>query len=137
MPDAIFYVDADSSELVDVIRISNYAQGSPGKPYPRAINYVLEMKLVYQNGDTYTAFSDYTLIGERYVKVKINGGTDVVFGYNAETNAYENVASAYVQNMSLAGSSPETDTLRVEYSLNQKALLTNPDPNKPKLYQED
>lgn len=134
--DTFFYVDAESTELVDFVRISNYVQGSPGKPYARAINYKLEMKLVYLDGENYTTFSNNSLIGTRYIKVKINGGSDIYFGYNEAANEYQNVAEAYTTNLSLAGGVPASDAVRVEYSPDQKALLTNPDPTKPKMYLE-
>ncbi|WP_303834476.1 hypothetical protein [Ruminococcus flavefaciens] len=136
MSDTIFYVDADSTEMVDFVRISNYVQGSPGKTYPRAINYELEMKLVYLDGDEYKVFADNSLIAQRYIKVKINGGEDIYFGYNEDAGAYQNVAASYKKNMSLAGGSPTTDSLRIEYSPDQKLLLTSPDPAKPKMYLE-
>lgn len=134
--DTVFYVDSDSTELVDFVKIANYVQGSPGKPYSRAINYELEMRLVYLNSNEYTTFTDNSLIGQRYIKVNINGGTDIFFGYNEGANAYQNVAAAYTTNLSLAGGSPVTDTLRIEYSPDQKQLLTEPDPAKPKMYLE-
>lgn len=134
--DTIFYVDAESSELVDFVRISNYVQGSPGKPYARAINYELEMKLVYLNGENYTVFSDPSLIGTRYIKVNINGGSVIYFGYNEDADEYQNVAAAYTTDLSLAGGAPASDVIRVEYSPDQKALLTTPDPAKPKMYLE-
>lgn len=136
MANAVLYIDADDNELVDFVRISNFAQGNPGKPYARAINYNLSIKLVYQSNGEYVSFSDTAKIGQRYIKVSLNGGEDVIFGYDADTNTYKNYTIAYTTGSSLAGASPNTDTLRIEYSENQKVLLSTPDPDLPKMYLE-
>lgn len=132
MVDTTVYIDAEDSELVDFVRISNFAQGNPGKAYPRAINYTLSIQLVYQSNGEYVPFSDTSMIGERYIKVRIDG-SDIVFGYDESSSSYKNYTSAYTVTCSLAGASPNTDTLRIEYSQNQKALLINPDPDLPKM----
>lgn len=136
MANAVVYVDAEDNELVDFVRISNFAQGNPGKPYARAICYNLSIKLVYQSNGNYVTFSDTSKIGQRFIKVRLNGGEDIVFGYDEETGTYMNYMGTYDTSCSLAGASPNTDTLRIEYSYNQKALLSSPNANLPKMYLE-
>lgn len=139
MPDVAIYIDEDDTNIIDYVRISNFAQGNPGKPYNRAINYNISMRLKYLNESVYTSFTNEnaaSLIGDRYIKVSLNGGTEVYFGKNPVTGNYDNISSDYSVSGSLAGGSPTTDALMVEYSADQILLLKTPNPVKPKLYLE-
>lgn len=129
------YVEENATTLTEYVQICNYAQGSPGTPYLRSINYELELKLVYKdtNGDFIT-FENGTAIGDRYIKVTVNNGTPIYFGKNGN-NGYENLEAKTIE-LSLVGGQPLSDSIVVEYSYNQLALLSEPNPDYPKMYLE-
>lgn len=134
MANTTVYVDSEDTELIEFVRIANYAQGNPGKPYSRSVNYSLNIGLVYLDNGQYIPFSDTSKIGDRYITVSINGGETLYFGKH--NSSYEHVSETYTTSRTLHGGSPNTDILRVEYSADQKDLLTNPDPDFPKMYLE-
>ena len=132
----MIYVDETATDIIDYVRISNFAQGNPGKSYSRAINYVIKMKLVYLSEGSFIEFTNENaseLIGNRFIKVSLNGGTEYVFGKNG--SVYSNLSELTVPS-SLTGGVPSTDAIKVEYSSNQIDLLKNPEEGTPKMYLE-
>ena len=128
----------------DKVRISNFAQGNQAVFYDRAINYSLSMKLVYNNNGTYETVSSAnaaTIIGEQWIKASV-GGTDYIFGYDAEHSTPENPVylnlTERTASSSLRGRQSSTDVIEVMYSANQVEELINPSTPVPltKLYLE-
>lgn len=148
IPTAYIYVSPpddgeDAVDSGDKVRISNFAQGNQAVFYDRAINYTLSMKLVYNNNGTYeeiTSANAATIIGEQWIKATV-GGTEYLFGYDAnnstdETPVYSHLTEVSIDS-SLPGRQSSTDIIEVVYSANQvEELITPSNPPITKLYLE-
>lgn len=143
------YVSSTDGKYGDTVFINNYAQTNPMYHYDVVINYKLEMKLgymdgnnfVYINADTDTAVFD---IGIRYIVATIRGNNgfqkNVRLGYNTSgSNVYEDTVYKSGGNylLSLPGTSSVTDAITLEFSADQKESLFAETPTySKKLYVE-
>ena len=136
MSNVPLYFDDTNTGLIDYVRISNFSQGNPGKQYPRAVNYEISLQLVYVSDGEYVPFTSANaseLIGDRYIRVSLNGGSYIYFGKN--NGSYDNLTQYTISGCSLAGGSPVTDVLRVEYSADQDETRNTPS-GLPRMYLE-
>ena len=149
MKEKPIYVADTDGKYGDTILISNYAQANPTYHYDVVLNYQLEMRLGYMDGNNFVyldANTDRAVfdIGNRYITVTIHGNNDytktVKLGYNGEGNyVYQDIISKNGGNylLSLPGTVSATDRIEVEFSAGQKEDLFIENPTYPKkLYVE-
>lgn len=130
------YVTSTDGKYGDTVLISNYAQTNPAFHYDTVINYKLEMKLGYMNGNTFVPIDENTsaenfVLGERYITATITGNNGysntIKFGYDngnpikySETILKDN-SDNYL--LSLPGTTSISDSIALEFSENQKTSL--------------
>ncbi len=131
------FVDAPASvgDAVDVsgsVRISNFPQENQTVFYEVAINYTLDIRLVYESGGIYapvTADNAASVVGERYIEIVIDNGDPVTMGYLSGSYNYQHTVSR-----SLPGRQSSTTNISVTFDRTQIASLLDPPEGYKRLY---